>query len=263
MNCICAILAHNASLSDWNEVTNSAKRIEMNDNKYGEVRQTVEVKPTGRESYQDLLATRASGDAVSVVSLNSIASTVERLCQGFDALQLQINTNGNIVAGSVRSTNHVRIAEPAKGYTPLSERQCYNCQEYGHLSTHCSKPRLPRGSPPNNVRNQQKDKEDEGQEVHLIEAAEVYAAKRVNEGDSITREAVKPKRSRVIGGGERPMPSLQENMPQLPPMSSMQASMPHNMYNPTYPEPTNHTLPPILQGQASSSAPVAMWYLTK
>ncbi|KAG2194354.1 hypothetical protein INT47_011521 [Mucor saturninus] len=119
----------------------------MNDNKYDEVRQTVEVKPTSRESYQDLLAARTNSDSVSVVSPNSIASPVERLCQGFDALQLQINTNGNSVTGSVCSTNHVRIAEPAKGYTPVSERQCYNCQEYDHLSTRCSKTRLPRGSP--------------------------------------------------------------------------------------------------------------------
>ncbi|KAG2192981.1 hypothetical protein INT47_010363 [Mucor saturninus] len=34
----------NATLSDWSEVTNSAKRIEMNDNKYGEIRQVVESK---------------------------------------------------------------------------------------------------------------------------------------------------------------------------------------------------------------------------
>ncbi|KAI7867211.1 uncharacterized protein EV154DRAFT_488394 [Mucor mucedo] len=91
--------------------------------------------------YQEPSGLRTGGDAASVVSLNSIASTVERLCQGFDSLQLQMNTSGNSAAGSVRSTNHVRIAEPAKGYTPLSERQCYNCQEYGHLSTFCPKPR--------------------------------------------------------------------------------------------------------------------------
>ncbi|KAI7893690.1 uncharacterized protein EV154DRAFT_416411 [Mucor mucedo] len=93
----------NASLSDWSEVTNSAKRIEMNDNKYGDVRQVVESKVPKRVEYQEPVGLRTGGDAASVVSLNSVASTVERLCQGFDALQLQINTNGNSVSGSVRS----------------------------------------------------------------------------------------------------------------------------------------------------------------
>ncbi|KAG2194345.1 hypothetical protein INT47_011512 [Mucor saturninus] len=52
------------------------------------------------------------------------------------------------------------------------------------------------------------------------------------------------------------MPSLQGNIPQLPPMSSMQTPMPHNMYIPTYQEARNHTLPPIRQGQASSFTPM-------
>lgn len=131
----------NPLLTNWEEVTASAKRIETNNNKYGKGDTAEKEKVNEDVNYFSAEHVRRnSGDAASVVSINSLASTVDRLCQGFDALQLSLNTASNS-GGSVHSTNHVRIANP-----PVSngERRCYNCQETGHIATYCSKPRVQR-----------------------------------------------------------------------------------------------------------------------
>lgn len=77
----------------------------------------------------------------------------------------------------------------------------------------------------------------------MIEAAEVYAAKRDNEGDSITREATKPKRTRVT------KPSRRSTIPTLP------TSLLPN----TYQMPPNQPMlpmPTMQPGDASTSAPL-------
>lgn len=131
----------NPLLTNWEEVTTSAKRIESNENKYGGnvIVGTIQENDTGR-NYTVINQGHTNSEAGSVVSLNSLATTVDRLCHGFDALQLSLNTASNS-GGSVHSTNHVRIANP-----PVSngKRRCYNCQETGHISTYCSKPRVQR-----------------------------------------------------------------------------------------------------------------------
>lgn len=140
----------NPSLTNWEEVTASAKRIEMNDNKYGngvlnkkqdQVQNIVMASNDTGYNYGAVERVGRTGDTGSVVSLNSLASTVERLCIGFDALQLSLNTASN--GGSVHSTNHVRIVEPTPVITN-NDRRCYNCQETGHIAPYCNKPRVPR-----------------------------------------------------------------------------------------------------------------------
>lgn len=147
----------NPNLTNWEEVTASAKRVEMNDNKYGvgvkanhqeQVTQINLAKNDSGYNYSIIenKEVRNTGDAGSVASFNSLASTVERLCKGFDALQLTINTASNS-GSSVHSANHVRIADPP--VVNNNERRCYNCQEVGHIAPYCSKPRVPRRVQPN------------------------------------------------------------------------------------------------------------------
>lgn len=145
----------NPLLTNWEEVTACAKRIEMNENKYGngvimEVNKvpTKVIVPTqfsygysGQDNISNISVESNSGST----SLNSLASTVDRLCQGFDALQLSLNTANNS-GGNQRNTNQVRIANPPVNN---NERRCYNCQDFGHIATYCPKPRIPRRVQPN------------------------------------------------------------------------------------------------------------------
>lgn len=146
----------NPTLTNWEEVTNSAKRIEMNNDKYGnrnggnDVERNNEERTELVKRYKNSASVNAGGkldDNASVASLNSIASTMERLCRGFDTLQLALNTASN--SGSVHSANHVRIVEPTNMVQNRPERHCYNCQEAGHIATYCPHPRIPRNTQPN------------------------------------------------------------------------------------------------------------------
>lgn len=139
----------NPLLNNWEEVTASAKRIEMNENKYGSGINLVQAKVSNTVMVPTELTYGFSspdngghnGESSNNSSLSSLASTVDRLCQGFEALQLSLNTSNNSGNNIHGTHQQVRIDNPP---VTNNERRCYNCQEVGHIATYCSKPRVPR-----------------------------------------------------------------------------------------------------------------------